>query len=214
MLNLMASRHRTRQHKLAEIGLRLDKNFTIIKQWKQFHLVDNIWHEKTDYKSNLITICWTVLYFTLLINNITIQCHWSAPNTQWNPPDRQCQLSCLYLLCFLSCFFLSFSALSFMIHCNASQFNFSILRSLPFLFLLLFLFLTPLFPLQTPRGSSFTEITWPSALSVSSPRPRCPHTPSLHFKTSPDRSECRFPQGGASLTGRHSTLHRSYSTQV
>lgn len=75
------------------------------------------------------------------------------------------------------------------------------------------LFLTPLFPLQTPRGSPFTEITWPSALSV--PRhPRCPHTVSLHFQRSLDQSEQHSPQCAAHPAGRYTTLHRSYSTQV
>lgn len=68
--------------------------------------------------------------------------------------------------------------------------------------------------LQTPRGSSFTEITWPSALSV--PRhPRCPHTVSLHFQRSLDQPSEHAQQCiAAHHTGRYTTLYRSYSTQV
>lgn len=68
--------------------------------------------------------------------------------------------------------------------------------------------------LQTPRGSSFTEITWPSALSV--PRhPRCPHTVSLHFQRSLDQPSEHAQQCTTThTTGRYTTLYRSYSTQV
>lgn len=68
--------------------------------------------------------------------------------------------------------------------------------------------------LQTPGGSPFTEITWPSALSV--PRhPRCPHTVSLHFQRSLDQpSEHAQQCATAHTTGRYTTLYRSYSTQV
>lgn len=75
------------------------------------------------------------------------------------------------------------------------------------------LFLTPLFPLQTPQRSPVSEITWPSALSV--PRhPQCPHTVSLHFQRSLDQPEQHSPRCAAHPSGRHARLHRSYSTQV